>query len=104
MRPGAGLCTGGASQWVPSLVNPFAREDARSFLASSCRAELQRQFDGYGDQRSQQRLQQSDCAFLMRPSEQTDLGSDRDGPDLSHAEAAAPASAPFIDFLGVGVV
>ncbi|KAG0592126.1 hypothetical protein KC19_1G227300 [Ceratodon purpureus] len=115
MGPGAGLCTGrpGAAQWVPSLVHPFAsihhnqRDDSRSFLASSCRAELQRQFDGnhgYGDQRSQQCLPQVERAFLIRPpsaAEQTDLASDQ-GPDTSHADAA-PA-APFIDFLGVGVV
>ena len=101
MRPGAGLCTRpvGRTQWMPSLVNPFVhnpREDARSFFASSCRAELQRQFDGYGDQASYPA--RSSCS-----APQTDLVSaDQSADHASHGEAA-PA-APFIDFLGVGVV
>lgn len=98
----------GVAPWVPSLVNPFARvnhshrEDARSFLSSSCRAELQRQFDGhhgYGDQRAQQ-YYPPQYAFAMRSSSaEADAALDQSA-ELSCVTEAAP----FIDFLGVGVV
>lgn len=108
VRQIGGLSTGSLGHWVPSLMNPFAsahnqREDARSFLASSCRAELlqpSRQFEGQclpSFETVGEKPEQKDLASL-HPGDQTP------GQTLSHPEDTSRAATPFIDFLGVGVV
>jgi hypothetical protein len=91
MRPG-GLCTG--AQWVPSLVNPFAGVHNQS-LASSCRAELQ----GHSEMSFPPFPQFSDGRATLPDLGRTEQG---DKSTASCAERSSPA--PFIDFLGVGVV
>lgn len=122
MRHG-GLCAApAASQWVPSLVNPFATvrdnqrdEAARNFLASSCRAEIQRQFEGqhgHGDPRfgGHSEVSYSIRQSAEQPELQRDLGSllawgrTTQGQELALSHPEPAPSVPFIDFLGVGVV
>ena len=110
MRP-AGLCTGAnenaAAQWVPSLVNPFAAVHHPNL---TCRAELQHQLDNHVVSSLYPSFADGRHGGVMLP-ERRDLGAllawgrnpdQGDAPTTSHAETSSPA--PFIDFLGVGVV
>ncbi|KAG0580407.1 hypothetical protein KC19_4G171000 [Ceratodon purpureus] len=109
MRP-AGLCSGAnPAQWVSALVNPFASVHNQN-LVSSCRAELQGHH-GHGEARFPTFPQFADVRHGgMQLPERRDLGSlpgwgrtdQDDNSTTSHAERSSPA--PFIDFLGVGVV
>lgn len=127
-----------STQWTPSLINPFAslpnqqqqqQQRVDVVAASSCRVELQRQFDQSRSSSSSTPpsfVRHSDGAFPVRSSEipalsssSADLGSllawgrgpeqqQQAGSEMNNipepVSAAASAASPFIDFLGVGVV